>query len=223
MSATATDLAPGRQGEASWLWRRQLDTYPDTGPRMFYLAITVLATITLYYELYVGGSVSTLLLANLHMSFTFFVVTLAFGNLIGAFGSLFAGLTDRYGRANLVVVGLLLTGVFVAFILPGRDQQVAVHHRELRGRHRRGHLPGRHPGADPRLLPAGGPGHGHGLLDQRPGAGQPDRRGRGQRHHPRRRARPPVLDPRVPDLRHRRARRVPDRPGRAAGAVPAAA
>ena len=44
-----------------------------------YLAITVLATITLYYELYVGGSVSTLILANLHMSFTFFVLTLAFG------------------------------------------------------------------------------------------------------------------------------------------------
>jgi MFS family permease len=116
MSATATDLA-GRRGGVSWLWRRQLDTYPDTGPRILFLAITVLATITLYYELYVGGSVSTLILANLHMSFTFFVLTLAFGALIGAFGSLFAGLADRYGRANLVAFGLLFTGVFVAFIL----------------------------------------------------------------------------------------------------------
>jgi MFS family permease len=83
-----------------------------------YLAITVLATITLYYELYVGGSVSTLLLPNLGMSFTFYVVTVAFGALIGAFGSLFAGLSDRFGRANLVVFGLLFAGVFVAFILP---------------------------------------------------------------------------------------------------------
>ena len=83
-----------------------------------YLAITVLATITLYYELYVGGSVSTLLLTNLHMSFTFFVLTLAFGALVGAFGSLFAGITDRLGRANLVVFGLFFTAVFVAFILP---------------------------------------------------------------------------------------------------------
>ena len=83
-----------------------------------YLAITVLATITLYYELYVGGSVSTLLLTNLHMSFTFFVLTLAFGALIGAFGSLFAGITDRLGRANLVVAGLFVTGVLVAFIIP---------------------------------------------------------------------------------------------------------
>ncbi|MGH3161170.1 MAG: MFS transporter [Streptosporangiaceae bacterium] len=85
---------------------------------MTYLAITVLATITLYYELYVGGSVSTLLLANLHMSFTFFVLTLAFGALVGAFGSLFAGITDRLGRANLVVFGLFFTAVFVAFVMP---------------------------------------------------------------------------------------------------------
>jgi MFS family permease len=102
----------------SFLWRRQIDSYPETGTRVMYLAITVLATVMLYYELYVGGSVSTLILTNLHMSFTFFVTALAFGNLLGAFGSLFAGLTDRLGRANLVVFGLLFTGVFVAFILP---------------------------------------------------------------------------------------------------------
>src|SRR5580658_2511380 len=102
----------------SWVWRRQLDTYPDTTRRVLFLAITVLATVTLYYELYVVGSVATLVLINLHMSFTFYLVTLAFGNLIGAFGSVFAGLTDRFGRSNLVVFGLLFTGVFVAFILP---------------------------------------------------------------------------------------------------------
>ena len=90
MSATATDLAPDRRGRAGWVWHRQLDTYPSTGPRVLYLAITVLATVTLYYELYVGGAVATLLLTDLHMSFAFYVVILAFGNLIGAFGSLFA-------------------------------------------------------------------------------------------------------------------------------------
>jgi MFS transporter, ACS family, D-galactonate transporter len=58
------------------------------------------------------------LLANLHMTFTFCVVVLAFANLIGAFGSLFAGLADRWGRANLVVGGLLISGVIVGFIMP---------------------------------------------------------------------------------------------------------
>ena len=117
MTATATDLVPGHP-RGSWLWNRQLERYPDTGMRMLYLGITVVATVMLYYELYVGGSVATLLLANLRMTFTFYVVILAFGNLLGAFGSLAAGLADRWGRANLVVGGLLVTAVFVGFIIP---------------------------------------------------------------------------------------------------------
>ncbi len=118
MAGAAAEPVPGRPGGLAWVWNRQLHHYPDTAVRIAFLAITVLATITLYYELYVGGSVSTLILVNLHMSFTFFVVTLAFGALIGAFGSVFAGLADRFGRANLVVFGLFFTGIFVAFILP---------------------------------------------------------------------------------------------------------
>ena len=125
MNVTAGDTGIGRPGGASWLWRRQLETYPSNRPRLLYLAITVLATVMLYYELYVVGSVSTLVLANLHMSFTFFVVLLAVGNLIGAFGSLFAGLTDRLGRANLVVGGLLVTGVLTAFVIPAATNRWA--------------------------------------------------------------------------------------------------
>ncbi len=118
MTATTAEPVSGQRGLLSSLIHRQLDHYPNTGRRVMYLTITVLATITLYYELYVGGSVSTLILSNLGMSFKFYVATVAFGNLIGAFGSLFAGLTDRYGRANLVVFGLLFSGIFVTFILP---------------------------------------------------------------------------------------------------------
>jgi MFS family permease len=119
MSGTTEQTAiPNRPKWTASLWKRQLDTYPDTRPRMVFLAITVLATIMLYYELYVGGSVSTLILVNLHMTFTFYVITIAFGALIGAFGSLAAGLGDRLGRANIVVFGLLFTAVFVTFILP---------------------------------------------------------------------------------------------------------
>jgi sugar phosphate permease len=123
MSATteAQHAAPRRLG----LLNRQLDHYPATGPRMRYLAITVLATITLYYELYVGGSVSTLILANLHASFTFFAVTTALGSLVGAFGSLFAGLADRYGRANLVVFGLFFAAIFVEFVIPAATNKWA--------------------------------------------------------------------------------------------------
>jgi MFS family permease len=118
MTTTAAGTASRSGGFLSGLWNRQLDTYPDTGPRITYLAITVLATITLYYELYVGGSVSTLILPKLHMTFTFFVYATAVSNLIGAFGSLFAGLADRLGRTNIVVVGLIITGVFIEWVLP---------------------------------------------------------------------------------------------------------
>ena len=118
MADVAAPPAPSQSRGLSWMWKRQLNHYPDTAPRVMFLAITVLVTCTLYYELYVGGSVSTLLLPNLGMTFTFYVVTVAFGALIGAFGSLLAGLADRFGRANLVVFGLLFAGVFVAFIMP---------------------------------------------------------------------------------------------------------
>ncbi len=117
MTVAAAGSTTGSKGLSS-LWNRQLDTYPETGPRMMYLGITVLSTIMLYYELYVGGSVSLLFLEKLNMSFSFLVYTLALGALLGAFWSLFAGFADRMGRTNLVVVGLLLTAVFTGFIIP---------------------------------------------------------------------------------------------------------
>jgi MFS family permease len=105
-------------GSPRRLPRRQLTAYPGTSARVTYLAITVLCTVMLYYELYVSGSVSTLLLANLNVTFKFYVTTLAVGNLVGAFGSLFAGLTDRWGRATIVVGGLFITGFMTLFVLP---------------------------------------------------------------------------------------------------------
>ena len=100
------------------LWNRQLPHYPSNSRRYFYLGITVLATVTLYYELYIQGAVATQIIAYFGMSFTEFVVVSVVGNLVGAFASLLAGLTDRWGRANLVVVGLVITGVLILFGLP---------------------------------------------------------------------------------------------------------
>jgi MFS family permease len=109
--------APARGG-ASRLWARQLPHYPDNGPRSLYLAITVLATVILYYELYIPGAVATEIIADLKISFTFFVFVSVVGNLVGAFASLFAGLADRWGRANLVVGGLLITALIIGLGLP---------------------------------------------------------------------------------------------------------
>jgi MFS family permease len=117
MTVASAGSSTGSKG-ISGLWNRQLDTYPDTGPRVLYLGITVLATVMLYYALYVGGSVSTLFLPQLHMTFTFYVYTVAISNLLGAFGSLFAGLADRVGRTNMVVAGLFIAAVMVGWVIP---------------------------------------------------------------------------------------------------------
>jgi hypothetical protein len=76
MSLAATSSS-FEAGGVSRLWNRQLDSYPETARRFLFLGITVLCTVTLYYELYVTASVSTLLLVKLHMSFTFFVYSRA--------------------------------------------------------------------------------------------------------------------------------------------------
>ena len=118
-AAPAIGASPGhRGGLLRSLWFRQLDSYPDTAPRMFFLGIVVVTTILLYYELYVGGAVSPSILAHYHMSFRYYVNITVVGNAVGAFSSLVAGLGDRWGRANMVTYGLLLTGVLVLFGVP---------------------------------------------------------------------------------------------------------
>jgi MFS family permease len=121
MVETATEPAPRNQPPASGmarLWDRQLSSYPDTRMRFAYLGITVLATVILYYELYIQGAVATKIITYFGMTFTQFVFISVVGNLVGAFASLAAGLADRWGRANITVLGLFITGILTLFGLP---------------------------------------------------------------------------------------------------------
>jgi MFS family permease len=115
MTATVNGVATvGVQG----LWRRQIDHYPDTRHRMWYLGIVVAVTIILYYQFYIAGAVSPTIIADLGMTFPFYVYITVVANAVGAFGSLAAGLADRWGRANLVAYGLLIVGLLVLFGIP---------------------------------------------------------------------------------------------------------
>ncbi|MGI5201974.1 MFS transporter [Spirillospora sp. CA-108201] len=67
----------------------------------------------LYYLLYIQYAVATSIMSHYGMSFGFFILLSVVGNAIGAFASLLAGLADRWGRANLVVYGLLVAGLLV--------------------------------------------------------------------------------------------------------------
>ena len=116
MSAATLDR-PGPTG-VQRLWQRELQHYPESRHRYSLLAIVVLATVSLYYENYVGGAVGTQILAGLHMSFSYYVYILVVANAIGACASLAAGLADRFGRANLVAYGLFVTGALTLFAIP---------------------------------------------------------------------------------------------------------
>lgn len=102
----------------SRLWNRTLDHYPATGRRYMYLLIVGLAAIVLYYGYYVPAAVTPSIIAHYNQSFPFFVYVVVVGNAVGAFASILAGLADRWGRANMVVGGLLVSSALVAFGLP---------------------------------------------------------------------------------------------------------
>jgi len=127
MSASATEgipaPVPSAPRSARSLWNRQLARYPDTAVRYAYLAIVVLATVVLYYELYIQYAVSTAIITHYNMTFTYFVYVSVVGNAVGAFASLLAGLADRWGRANLTVYGLLVTGALIAFAVPNASSK----------------------------------------------------------------------------------------------------
>jgi MFS family permease len=122
VDGASRSAAPGLV--ARTLWRRQLDHYPDTRPRVLYLGIVVVATVILYYQLYLPGAVSPTIIANFHMTFSYYVYIVVIGNAVGAFGSLAAGLADRWGRANLVAYGLVITALLVLFGMPNAPDKL---------------------------------------------------------------------------------------------------
>src|ERR1700712_5043535 len=107
------------------LWNRELSRFPSEATRYVSLGIVVLTTIVLYYELYLSGGVATAILRDLHMSFVYYVNISVIGYILGAGAAVLAGLADRYGRANIVTVGLLLTGVLSAFVLPAANSKLS--------------------------------------------------------------------------------------------------
>ena len=90
---------------------RSLEHYPSNGQRIWYLALAVIATIMLYYESYVLPSVAPLVLHTFNLSVSSYALILLAANLVGALSALFGSLSDRLGRSNLIIYGLLVTGL----------------------------------------------------------------------------------------------------------------
>ncbi len=97
---------------------RTLDEYPAPGARALYLAMVILASIVLWYQYYVPTSVAPLLLSYFHLSFHFYVNVIVLSNLAGVVAALVGGITDRIGRANVVIFGLLVVGLIQFAAIP---------------------------------------------------------------------------------------------------------
>ena len=109
---------PGHGALFRFLFVHEIDDYPSNGKRTGYLALAVLATIVLYYTYYTQTGVTPNILQDYHMSFSFYVWIVIISNLIGAFASLPASKTDKLGRSNVIIYGLLIIGLLVAVGVP---------------------------------------------------------------------------------------------------------
>jgi ACS family D-galactonate transporter-like MFS transporter len=104
--------------ERTGFWDRELHRYPSATTRFTCLGIVVLATIVLYYQFYLAGAVATHILADYNMSFVYYVNISVVGYILGAAASFATGMSDRYGRANIVTVGLFIVGLLCLFGIP---------------------------------------------------------------------------------------------------------
>ena len=100
------------------IYDRYLRYYPDTRERTYYLTITVVATVALYYQSYCGGTVAPQILNYYGITIKFYLFAVVLGLVFGAAATILGGLADRVGRVNLVAYGLLLVGFLVASYNP---------------------------------------------------------------------------------------------------------
>lgn len=92
-------------------WQRELTHYPSTSARVWYLIVTLAIAVTLYSHAFVAVSVLPLLQHELGFTLQHFGLFFMLAFLPNAVSSLFGSLTDRLGRANLVVYGSLLSAL----------------------------------------------------------------------------------------------------------------
>ncbi len=95
------------------LLHRNLEQYPTTKRRLWYLTLAVLATIVLTYDVYVPTSVLPLVLHAFHLSLAAYNLYLVVYLLLSALTALAASVADRLGRANLTVFGLLACSLII--------------------------------------------------------------------------------------------------------------
>lgn len=116
MTTTVDVAAPAESRLA--IYDRYLPAYPSTRARTAYLALTVIATVALYYQAYCGGTVAPQILNYYGITIKFYLVAAVIGFVFGAVATVLGGLADRIGRANMIAYGLIGDGALVGFVQP---------------------------------------------------------------------------------------------------------
>jgi MFS family permease len=92
-------------------WQRELAHYPTTPARIWYLIVTLASAVALYSHAFVAVSALPLLQRDLGFTLQQFGLFFVLVFLVSAVSALFGSLSDRLGRANLVVYGSILAAL----------------------------------------------------------------------------------------------------------------
>ncbi len=120
MSATKP-ISAKRQAsgfEIGRLWRRELPGYPTGGYRIFLLAIVVLANIIFTWTVAAGTAATTVMFPHFGMTLNYYADLLVIAGVCGGVAAYITSFGDKWGRANMVVIGLLINAVFALWAVP---------------------------------------------------------------------------------------------------------
>lgn len=120
MSSTASipEAQPPSPSGLQRLWRRDLDRYPPNGYRIFLLAIVVIANIIFTWTVAAGAAATTVIFPHFGMTLNYYSDLLVVAGILGGVASYITSFGDKWGRANMVVIGLLINGVFAVWAVP---------------------------------------------------------------------------------------------------------
>jgi MFS family permease len=117
-TASIPRVEPGSAFDIRRLWRRDLSSYPTGSYRIFLLAIVVLANIIFIWTVAAGTAATTVIFPHFGMTLNYYSDMLVVAGICGGLAAYITSFGDRWGRANMVVIGLLINAVFALWAVP---------------------------------------------------------------------------------------------------------
>lgn len=103
---------------------RVLGHYPSAPARARHLGVVVLVTISVYYALYLKGSVAPQIIDEYDMSLAFYVSISILGSVLGSGAALAGSLADRVGRTGLMIYGSLFVALMTLLVTPNMPSKI---------------------------------------------------------------------------------------------------